>query len=185
MAADPAAIAYADALYEAAEEAGRLDAVRRDLGLFVNALAESVPLARALFNPAFPAEAKMRIVAQLTTGGDELVPKSIGVLLGNGRIELLPDMEAAFAERYEREQRELTVTLTTAIAIDDAKAEELRVRLQEATGQRITLKRVVDPAILGGVVLRMRDRLVDASVRRRLDALRRNLLTVRLPSSPS
>ena len=54
MAADPAANAYADALYEAADEAGRLDAVRRDLGLFVNALAESTPLARALFNPAFP-----------------------------------------------------------------------------------------------------------------------------------
>jgi ATP synthase F1 delta subunit len=182
VAADPAAHAYANAVYEAAVEAGRLDTVRRDLSAFVRALAETPPLARALFNPAFPADAKRRVVAQVATGGDELVPKAIFVLLENGRITLLPDVEQLFVERYEREQRELTVTLTTAIAIDDAKAEELRGRLQQATGQRVSIKRVVDPAILGGLVLRMRDQLVDASVRRRLDALRRDLTRVRLPS---
>jgi ATP synthase F1 delta subunit len=182
VAADPAAHAYANAVYEAAVEAGRVDTVRRDLSAFVRALAETPALARALFNPAFPAEAKQRVVLQLAIGGDELVPKSILVLLENGRITLLPDVEQLFVERYEREQRELTVTLTTAIPIDDAKAEELRARLQQATGQRVSLKRVVDPAILGGLVLRMRDQLVDASVRRRLDALRRDLTRVRLPS---
>jgi F-type H+-transporting ATPase subunit delta len=179
---DPAARAYADALYEAAQEAGRLDAVRKELSAFLRALAESHQLARAMFNPAFPNDAKQRIVAQVLTGADELVPKAINVMLENGRITLLPDMEAAFAERYEKEQRELTVTLTTAIALDDTKADEVRSRLQQATGQNITLKRVVDPAILGGVVLRMRDQMVDASVRRRLEGLRRRLTTVRLPS---
>jgi F-type H+-transporting ATPase subunit delta len=181
-AVDPAARAYADALYEAAQETGRLDAVRKDLAAFVRALAETRPLARALFNPAFPNDAKQRIVAQTLVGADELVPKAILVMLDNGRITLLPDMELAFAERYEREQRELTVILTTAIEIDDTKADEVRARLQQATGQHITIKRVVDPAILGGVVLRMRDQLVDASLRRRLDGLRRNLTKVRLPS---
>jgi F-type H+-transporting ATPase subunit delta len=182
VAADPTALAYSNALYEAATDAGRLDAVRRDLTAFVRALAENPMLARALFNPAFPVEAKKRVVAQIAEGGDELVPKAIAVLLENGRITLLPDLEQLFVERYETEQRELTLTLTTAIEIDDAKAEELRGRLEQSTGQRITLKRVVDPSILGGVVLRMRDRRVDASVRRRLDALRRELSTVRLPS---
>jgi F-type H+-transporting ATPase subunit delta len=182
VAADPAAQAYANALYEAAVEAGRLDAVRRDLSAFVRALAETPALGRALFNPAFPTDAKKRVVSQMAVGGDELVPKAINVLLENGRITLLPDLEQLFVERYEREQRELTLTLTTAIEIDDAKAEELRGRLEQSTGQRITLKRVVDPQILGGVVLRMRDRRVDASVRRRLDALRRDLTRVRLPS---
>lgn len=182
MAADPAAQAYANALYEAAVDAGRLDAVRRDLSAFVRALAETPALGRALFNPAFPTEAKKRVVGQMAVGGDDLVPKTIGVLLDNGRITLLPDLEQLFVERYEHEQRELTLTLTTAIEIDDAKAEELRGRLEQSTGQKITLKRVVDPQILGGVVLRMRDRRVDASVRRRLDALRRDLTKVRLPS---
>jgi len=182
VAADPTAQAYANALYEAAVEAGRLDVVRRDLSAFVRALAETKPLARALFNPAFPTEAKKRVVNQMAVGGDELVRNAIHVLLDNGRITLLPDLEQLFVERYEYEQRELTLTLTTAIEIDDAKAEELRGRLEQSTGQRITLKRVVDPQILGGVVLRMRDRRVDASVRRRLDALRRDLTKVRLPS---
>ena len=183
MAADPNAQAYANALYEAAVEAGRLDAVRRDLSAFVRALAETRPLARALFNPAFPTEAKKRVVNQMTVGGDELVRKAIHVLLENGRVALLPDLEQLFVERYEYEQRELAITVTTAIEIDDAKAAELGKRLEAATGQKITINRRVDPAILGGIVLRMRDRLVDASVRTQLEELRRSLRSVRIPSS--
>ncbi len=182
--ADPAALAYANALYDAAEDAGRLDKVRKDLHAFVRALAENPRLARALFNPSFPPEAKRRIIAQICTGADELVPKALIVLLDNGRFTLLVDLDEAFVERYEREQRELAITVTTAIEIDDAKAAELGKRLEEATGQRITINRRVDPAILGGIVLRMRDRLVDASVRTQLEELRRSLRTVRLPSSP-
>jgi F-type H+-transporting ATPase subunit delta len=183
--ADPAALAYANALYDAAEEAGRLDKVRKDLHAFVRALAENPRLARALFNPSFPPEAKRRIIAQICTGADELVPKALIVLLENGRFTLLVDLDQAFVERYEREQHELAITVTTAIEIDDAKAAELGKRLEEATGQRITINRRVDPAILGGIVLRMRDRLVDASVRTQLEELRRSLRTVRLPSSTS
>jgi F-type H+-transporting ATPase subunit delta len=183
VANDPAALAYANALYDAAEDAKHLDKVRKDLTSFVRALAENLPLARALFNPSFPVEAKRRIITQICTGADELVPKALIVLLDNGRFNLVVDLQQGFDERYEREQRELTVTLTTAIEIDDAKAADVGKRLEQATGQRITIHRRVDPAILGGVILRMRDRLVDASVRTQLDELHRSLRTVRLPSS--
>jgi F-type H+-transporting ATPase subunit delta len=183
VAADPAALAYANALYEAAADVNRLDKVRKDLSAFVRALAENPSLARALFNPSFPLEAKRRIIAQICTGADELVPKSLNVLLDNGRFTLLVDLEQAYVERYEREQRELSIVVTTAIAIDDAKAADLGKRLEAATGQKITIDRRVDPAILGGIVLRMRDRLVDASVRTQLEELRRSLRSVRIPSS--
>jgi F-type H+-transporting ATPase subunit delta len=183
VAADSAGLAYANALYEAAQDANRLDKVRKDLSAFTNALAQNRSLARALFNPSFPHEAKRRIITQICAGADELVPKALIVLLENGRFTLIVDLEQAFLERFEREQRELSITVTTAIAIDDAKAADLGKRLEAATGQKVTIERRVDPAILGGIVLRMRDRLVDASVRTQLEELRRSLRTVRLPSS--
>ena len=179
---DAAARPFADALYDSATEATRLDAVNRDLAELVTALAGSRDLARVLRNPAFPTDAKRRVLQQLTAGGDPLVSSFAGVLADHGRLDLLVDSQAAFAERYGREQRELAVQLTTAVAIDDAQAEGLRQRLEQATGQSVTIRRTVDESIIGGIVLRVRDLLVDASVRRRLDGLRRSLKTVKLPS---
>ena len=144
---------------------------------------ETRSLARALFNPSFPSEAKRRIITQICAGADELVPKALIVLLENGRFTLIVDLNQAYRRAYQREQRELSITVTTAIEIDDAKAADLGKRLEAATGQRVTIDRRVDPAILGGIILRMRDRLVDASVRTQLDELRRSLRSVRIPSS--
>ena len=109
----------------------------------------------------------------MTAGGDPLVVElPERAHLDHGRLELLVDAAEAFADRYRREQRELAVSLTTAVPIDDAQAEGLRQRLESATGQTVTIRRTVDPSIVGGVVLRVRDLLVDASVRRRLEGLR-------------
>lgn len=180
--ADAAALPFAEALYEAAEQAGRLDAVNRDLAALRHALSGSPDLTRFLAHPAFPAEAKQRVLHNITAGGDELVAGFLDVLVRHGRLDLFDDAAEAFAERYRREQHELAVSLTTAVAIDDEQAEGLRRSLESATGQSVTIRRTVDPSIIGGVVLRVRDLLVDASVRRRLDGLRLALKTSKLPS---
>ncbi len=104
------------------------------------------------------------------------------LMLENGRLELLPDVEALLTDRFRSLSNEVPVTLTTAIPVDDALAAELAGRLEAASGRKVVLERVVDPAIIGGVVLRVRDQLVDASVRRRLDAMQRALAASRLPS---
>lgn len=180
--ADAAVTPYAEALFEAADQANALDRVHRDLGAFTEAVATTRDLSRALFNPSFPTHAKSLIISKLAQGGEPLVEKSLQVLLRNGRLSLLPDLNEAFDERYRARERSLAVRLTTAVPIDDRQAESLRKQLEGATGQTVTLQRTVDPAILGGVVLRVRDLLVDASVRRRLDALRLNLSHLKLPS---
>jgi F-type H+-transporting ATPase subunit delta len=179
--ADAAVTPYANALFEAADKEGSLERVHRDLGAFTEAVATSRDLSRALFNPSFPAHAKSLIVAKLTQGGEPLVGKALQVLLKNGRLGLLPDLQEAYDERYRARERSLAVRLTTAVAIDERQAESLRKQLEKATGQSVTLQRTVDAAIIGGVVLRVRDLLVDASVRRRLDALRRTLSKSKLP----
>ncbi len=180
--ADDAATPYADALFRAAEQAGTLDATHRDLSGVVRSVAENRDLSRVLFNPAFPVEAKRRVLAQVAAGGDPLVGSFLRVLVDHGRLELLADAYEAFADRYRRRQRELAVHLTTAVAIDDAVADGLRRQLEQATGQSVEITRAVDPAILGGIVLRVRDLLVDASLKRRLDGLRLSLASTRLPS---
>ena len=81
------------------------------------------------------------------------------------------------------EQNELAVELTTAVEIDDTTADTVAKQLAGATGLTVTMERTVDPTILGGVVLRVRDRLIDASLRRRLDLLGRSLRAARIPTA--
>ncbi len=182
MSASAGASTYANAVFEAAQSAGRLADVQRDLAAFTRSLAESRDLARALFNPAFPKEAKGRVITQMTEGADPLVRSSLLLMLENGRLELLPDVAAIVTDRFRSLAGEVPVTLTTAIPVDDELASELAGRLEQASGRTVVLNRVVDPTIIGGVVLRVRDQLVDASVRRRLDAMQRALSASRLPS---
>lgn len=179
---DPAAAVYADALFAAAEEAGSLERVGRDLDDLVGELVSSPVLTRVLFNPAVAPEGKANVLRRLTDDADPLVTRTLLLLLENGRLGLMPDLQQAFGERYGVAARKLDVQLTTAVAVDEAQAERLRQQLERSTGQSVTLKRVVDPSILGGVVLRVADLLVDASVRRRLEALRRTLQSTRLPA---
>ena len=180
--ADALSLPFAEALYEAARSEGRLESTNRDLAAVHQALDESPVLRRFLANPAFAADAKRRVLAQMVAGGEGLVLNFLNVLVDHGRLDLLGDTAEAFGDRYRREQHELAVSLTTAVPIDDAQAESLRQRLESATGQAVTIRRTVDPSIIGGVVLRVRDLLVDASVRRRLDGLRLSLRTSKLPS---
>ncbi len=179
---DPAAQVYARALFQAAQAEGRLDAVHRDLTDAVAGLVGSPELVRVLFNPAVDPQAKGRVLRRLTDQSDRLVTRSLLVLLDHGRLGLMPDLQEEFAALYDEATDRVEVQLTTAIPIEDGVADILRRQLEQATGQTVALTRVVDPEILGGVVLRVHDSLVDASVRRRLEGLRRSLKNTRLPA---
>ncbi len=174
---------YASALYQAADEAQRLDAVDSDLAAVVDAVHGTPALARALANPAVPREAKGRVLEELCAGGDEMVARFLGVLLEHRRLDALSEIQGLFAERVRLARGELAVELTTAVPIDDATAKTVETQLREATSLDVTMDRTVDPEILGGVVLRVRDRLVDASLRRRLELLGRDLRSARIPNA--
>mgnify|MGYP003338133816 FL=1 len=174
---------YAAALYEAATEAKALREVDGDLAAIADAVAGDPALARALVNPAVPAEAKGRVLAALAKGADPLVGRFLGVVLQHRRLGALAEIQRTFAELVRMEQNELAVELTTAVEIDDTTADTVAKQLAGATGLTVTMQRTVDPAILGGVVLRVRDRLIDASLRRRLDLLGRELRAARIPTA--
>jgi F-type H+-transporting ATPase subunit delta len=178
---DPGARVYANALYGAAVEADRVAEVDRDLAALTEALVESGPLRRALFNPELPHEAKHRIVVRLLDESDELLRNALLVMIDNGRLTLLPDLQVAYAELAAAEERILDVEVTTAVPLADADVEALRKRVAGALGVDARVHARVDPAIIGGLVLQARGVLLDASVRRRLQELRRTLISTPLP----
>jgi F-type H+-transporting ATPase subunit delta len=174
---------YATALYSAAADAGRLNEVDGELAEIADAVRDNPALARALTNPAVSGEGKSNLLASLAKGADPLVARFLQVLLDHRRLGDLGEIQAAFADRVRLDRNELAVELTTAVAIDDATADKVQQQLATATGLTVTMDRTVDPTILGGVVLRVRDRLVDASLRRRLDLLGRDLRAARIPTA--
>jgi F-type H+-transporting ATPase subunit delta len=183
MADTPGGRVYGTALAEAAADSGRLHEVARDLAAVGDAVAESHNLSGALFNPAFPHAAKKQILAQMSAGSDELVRNALFVLVDNKRLDALTDVVAVVHEADRRARRQLELELTTAVPIPDAEAEQIRSRLADASGHEVTLERSVDATILGGVIVRVRDRMVDLSVRGRLEALRLSLRNARLGST--
>ena len=178
---DPGARVYANALHGAAAEADRVAGVDRDLAELTQALAESRPLRRALFNPELPHAAKHRIVTRLLDQSDELLRNALLVMIDNGRLALLPDLQVAYAELAAEEERILDVDVTTAVPLDKAEVEALEKRVADALGMDARVHARVDPAIIGGLVLQARGVLLDASVRRRLQELRRTLISTPLP----
>jgi F-type H+-transporting ATPase subunit delta len=174
---------YGAALVEAAVAGGRLHEVARDLAAIGAAVTGSRELAGALHNPAFPDVAKKQILAALSEGADPLVRNGLFVIVDHGRLDALADVVAHVHEADQRARRQLELELTTAVPIGDDEAEQIRAKLAEASGQEVTLQRSVDAAILGGVIVRVRDRLVDLSVRGRLEALRLSLRNARLGST--
>jgi F-type H+-transporting ATPase subunit delta len=174
---------YGTALAESATAAGRLREVARDLAAVGAVIREGGGLAGAFFNPAFPDAAKKQILGQISEGADPLVRSALFVLVDNGRLDALADVVKFVHAADQRARRQLELELTTAVPIDDAEAEVIRAKLAEASGHEVRLERSVDASILGGVIVRVRDRMVDLSVRGRLEALRLSLRNARLGST--
>ena len=178
---DPAGRVYADALYDAGREAGRTREVDRDFRALLAALGDNRLLLQALANPAIPREAKKRVLTQLLQDSEPLLRNAVLVLADHGRISLTADLASAYAELVSAEERILTVEVTTAVELDDAQVEALRERVSEAVGQEAKVVATVDPEIIGGLVLKARGVLLDASIRRRLQDIRQALIRTPLP----
>jgi F-type H+-transporting ATPase subunit delta len=178
---DPAARVYARALHEAAGAAGRVHEIDRDLQALVASLGESPIVLRALVNPALPGEGKRRILVGLLEGSDPLARNAVLVLAGHGRLPLLVDLVSAYSELAADDDQILPVEVTTAVPLEKAELDALEARISKAVGRRAQLTATVDPSLIGGLVLRARNVLVDASVKRRLEELRRALIRTPLP----
>jgi F-type H+-transporting ATPase subunit delta len=172
---------YAEALYEAAADQGAVDAVSDDLGAVRAALAETPALRQVLESPEVDTSRKKAVVTELLGGLNPLVNGFVQVLLDRGRVEELDDIAAAYKERVDRAEGRVTVEAVTAVPLTPELRQRIREKVKAQTGRDAELTEVVDPSVIGGLLLRVGDVVVDGSLRSRLTELRRTLGTAPVP----
>ena len=179
MARNEAIRGYAQALFAVADAEGALDAVEDELFRFARALERETKLREALTDPALPPERKKAVLSDVL--GERANPHTVnflGFIVEQGRAKevaaIADELAAVAAERREAAVAEVR----TAVPLDQEYRERLTEALQKATGRRIELKVVVDPSVIGGVVARVGDQVIDGSIRRRLELARERMSEV-------
>jgi F-type H+-transporting ATPase subunit delta len=168
---------YARALFEAAKEHGRLDVVREELADFVESVREVPELRALLRDPQLDPRAKVSALEEILGGADELVRNFLLLLTERGRAGELDEVQREFERLVAAEAGELTLELTTAVELSDEEADKIVKQIEEASDRPVEATRKVDPDLLGGVVLQVGSLRLDASLRGRLERLRRELAT--------
>ena len=169
------AAVYARALFEAALEQGRLDVVHEQVGQLADAIGASHDLQVFLFSPYFSATEKREGIERAVAGADPLLSNFLALLIEKHRMPAIFRIRRELDVLWERENRMLAVSVTSAVELDSATVDGIGERIGERTGRRIELTSVVDPDILGGLVLRVGNSILDASIRNRLDQLRKQV----------
>ncbi|MGZ4198703.1 MAG: ATP synthase F1 subunit delta [Thermoleophilia bacterium] len=168
---------YASALLEAAREAGSVERVGKDFTAFADALDASPPLRAVLFDPQIEVSAKKRVVTALTGGIDPLVANALSLLLDKGRQAAIAGVCREYEQLAAAEAKIVSVEVTSAVELTPDAEKSIARRIEEATGMRPRLAKRIDEGIIGGLVLRVGDVIIDGSVRSRLQQLRGRLLT--------
>ena len=167
---------YARALYEAARDHDRVDVVREQLTELAGAMETTPELEAFLSNPQLDPGAKASVLDEVTKDGDPIVRNFVRVVASKGRAGQLRPIAEEFEAIVDREQGRLTVELTTAYELDDAETAAIVRQVEQASGRTVEATRTVDPDLIGGLILQAGSLRVDASVRGRLNRLRRELV---------
>ena len=170
------AAVYARSLFEAALDADKLDVVREQLGEFADTLAGSHDLQVFFFSPYFSTHEKKEGLHRAVTGADEIFLRFLELLVENHRMPAIFRIRRAYDALWEEHNRLLPVEVTSAVPLDEGTVRRIGDRIAEQTGRRIELSATVEPDILGGIVVRVGNQVLDASIRNRLDTLRRQVV---------
>jgi F-type H+-transporting ATPase subunit delta len=166
---------YARALFEVAKEHGKLDLVRGQLAQFADALDASGDLRVFFFSPYFSTEEKKDGLHRALLDADPAIVNFLETLLERHRMPVIFRIRDEFQRLWDAENKLLPVEVTSAVDLDAATVKSIGERIGEQTGQRVGLTSRVDPSILGGIVLRVGNSILDASIKHRLDQLRKHV----------
>jgi len=168
--------AYAAALFEVARAEGSLDRVEEELFRVARTIEGSDELRSTLTDQAVPVERRQGIVEDLLGDRASSVTTAlVSFVVGSGRSKDLPAIIDRLVERAAEERSQAVAEVRSAIPLDDSQKERLAVALGKATGKNVSVKVIVDPSILGGIVAQVGDTVIDGSVRSRLNQLREAL----------
>ena len=166
---------YAEALFEAARDSGKLDQIHEQVDEVAEAIAGNHDLQVFLFSPYFSSAEKREGLERAISGAEPELVNFLELLIEKHRMPVIFRIRERFDKLWAEENKQLDVTVTSAIELDDSVIEHIRDQIEEKTGRTVELTAEVDPDILGGLVLRVGNMVLDASLSSRLEKLRKEV----------
>ena len=166
---------YSRALFEAAKDSDALDRVHDELGEFADALDADRNLQVFLFSPYFSSAEKRDGIRKIVSDADERVVNFLELLAERHRMPALFRIRRSFDSMWAEENKLLPVTVTSAVELDEGLVKDIGKRIEEQTGRQVELSSSVDPDVLGGLRVQVGNMVLDATVRNRLEQLRKQV----------
>jgi F-type H+-transporting ATPase subunit delta len=166
---------YSRALFEVAKEHDVVDRIHDELAEFTDGLRENRELQLFFFSPYFSSEEKQEGVRRILDGADERFVRFLELVAERHRMPVIFRIKRAFDDLWAEEKRLLPVSVTSAVELDESLVRDIGDRIRRETGREVELESRVDPDVLGGLVLRVGNMVLDASVRGRLEQLRKQV----------
>jgi ATP synthase F1 delta subunit len=170
-----AARVYAEALFDVAKEKGKLDAIRDELGQFADAVDGNRDLQVFFFSPYFSSAEKVAGLKRAISGADAELLNFLELLIEKQRMPEVFRIRRHLDELWKQENKRIDVTVTSAVPLEPAVVERVGEEIERQTGQKVDLASSVDGEILGGIVLQVGNKVLDASIRSRLEKLRKSV----------
>jgi len=170
------AAVYSRSLFEAALEQDKVDVLREQLGEFADALAGDRELQVFFFSPYFSTQEKKDGLHRAVSGAEAIFVNFLDLLVENHRMPALFRIRRGYDALWREHNKRLPVQVTSAVELDEGTIRRIGERIEEQTGQQVELSASVEPDILGGIVVRVGNQVLDASIRNRLDTLRRQVV---------
>ncbi len=166
---------YSEALFDVAKEKGTLDEIHEQLGQVADGIADNRDLQVFLFSPYFSSSEKREGISRVVSGADPELVNFLELLAEKHRMPAIFRIRRRFDEMWAKEERRLEVKLTSAVDLPPDLVEEVGKQIEKQTGQTIELETDVDENVLGGIVLQVGNMVLDASVRNKLERLRKEV----------
>jgi F-type H+-transporting ATPase subunit delta len=166
---------YARSLFEVAKQQDKLDDIRDQLGEFADAVEADRALTTFFFSPYFSTDEKKEGLHKAVTGAEPILMNFFELLLEKHRMPAIYRIRRVYENMWREEHKLLTVHVTSAVELDEKLVKSLGDRISEKTGRQVDLTAKVEPDIIGGIVLRVGNSILDASIRNRLEQLRRQV----------
>jgi F-type H+-transporting ATPase subunit delta len=166
---------YARSLFDVAKEHDVLDDVHEQVGEFADAVSDNRELAIFFFSPYFSTEEKKDGLKKLVQDAEPIFMNFLEALVERHRMPVIFRIRTRYDRLWDEEKKLLPVQVTSAIELDESIVSSIGDRIGEQTGRTVELSSQVDPDILGGIILRVGNSILDASIRTRLNQLRKQV----------
>jgi F-type H+-transporting ATPase subunit delta len=166
---------YAEALFEAGKDKGKLDSLQSQLAQFADAVDRNRDLQVFLFSPYLSSQEKKNGLERAISGAEPELTNFLELLVEKGRMPEVFRIRRELDELWKQENKRIDVTVTSAVELDEAVVRKIGTEVERQTGEQVELSSRVDDSILGGIVLQVGNMVLDASIRSRLEKLRKSV----------